>query len=106
MVNRFFNFFSILVYPLRHVDMFLQPISLKHEKNSKVSIGLGRMLSLFVYIFIFYNFLSSDMIQRRNPKVLQQVYENQIRPEILLKSEEFFFGYIFIKRNSHELITI
>ena len=88
------NFFSFVFYPLRNVDLFLQPISLKHENKSKRSNGLGRMLSLFVFIFLFYNFITSDMIQKKNPKVLQQINESRIRPEIRLeKQEEFFFGY-------------
>ena len=34
------------------------------------------------------------MIQKKNPKVLQQINESRIRPEIRLeKQEEFFFGY-------------
>lgn len=85
---KFMNSYKSALFPkrlnefLNGIDLFQQNVGLKLKKNFRVSIGLGKLFSIFILGLIFYNFLFSDLVQRTNPIVLQQPFEDDQRLEL------------------------
>lgn len=68
-----------LLLLLAPFDLFKQNVSLKLHSNFRVSLTIGKIFSFAVIVFMLYNFVESDMVQRTNPIVLQQSFEEDQR---------------------------
>ena len=90
--NSFKTFFSFLSL----FDLFQQNVSLKLYNRFRVSIHLGKFLSIGIISFILYNFLSSDMIMKTNPIILYQSNILNFRPKILLSEKNFTFSFAIV----------
>ena len=75
------------LYLFRYIDFFQQNISLKIKSKYRVSLIGGRFLSLGIIIFILYNAINSDMINKSNLIVLQQSIKTISRPAINLNED-------------------
>lgn len=78
---------------LSGIDLFQQNVGLKLKKNFRVSITLGKFLSILILSLIFYNFLYSDLVQRTNPIVLQQPFEEDERLELNFTPEKILIVF-------------
>lgn len=57
-------------------DLFKSPISLLFHSQIKISTGLGIVLSLMIYSFLFVSFLNSDFFLRKNPNISDTLMSN------------------------------
>ena len=82
----FFSFFS-------YIDLFQQSPSFKINGKPRISLNFGRFLSALILTFVFYNAFQSDLVNKTNPNVLQQVLQLSERPSINLKNEHFSLAF-------------
>ena len=78
---------------LSFIDLFQQNVSLKLNNRFRVSISLGKILSVGIIIFLLYNFFNSDMLTKRNPNILYQSTELTNRPLINLSEKDFTLAF-------------
>ena len=78
---------------LHYLDLFQQNISLKIKSRYRVSLLIGKLLSIAIIIFMLYNALNSNMIKKVNPIVLQQLLKSVSRPKINLTPDNFLFAF-------------
>ena len=78
-----------------HLDFFQQNVILKLNGNYAVSLLPGKLFSIGIIMFLVYNFLESNMINKINPNVIQQSYTDSEIPEILLTNENFEYSTFF-----------
>lgn len=81
------------LFPFRYIDLFQQNISLKMKNKYRFSLIIGRFFSLGIIIFILYNAINSDMINKTNPIVLQESLKNGTRPNIELNKDNFLLAF-------------
>lgn len=74
-----------IIKALTIFDRFKRPILLFSRNSQKHSTKLGVLVSLSIYGFLAYFFLCSDIITRKNPKIIDQAVESTLRPEIQLR---------------------
>jgi hypothetical protein len=92
MPNRLKRFYLSLSF----LDLFQQNISLKLYNRSRISIALGKFLSLIIYAFLLYNFAASDMITKSNPIVLQNSMQSLQRPTMEFTNENFIIAFAVV----------
>ena len=92
-MKRIFRFLGIL-------DLFQQNVSLKLNNSYRVSITLGKLFTVGIFIFMLYNFFASDMIMRINPIVLQQVVQVEKRPKFDFNKENIVFSLAIVNKNN------
>lgn len=82
------------------LDLFQQNVSLKLYNRYRVSITLGKALTIGIFLFILYNFFVSDMVKGTNPFVLQQLVQAEKRPEFNFNKENFAFSFAIVDANN------
>lgn len=87
------SYFKSFVSLFKYLDLFQQTVSLKIKKKYRVSLVVGRLLSIGIIIFLIYNAVNSDMVQRINPITLQQNERRTSRPEVNLTSDNFLLVF-------------
>ncbi len=90
------KYFRSFLDALQFLDFFQHSYSLKIENRDKISITLGKLISLSILILLISNFLTSDMIQKNNPIVLSQNFENNQRPLISLNEQNFVLAFAVV----------
>ena len=78
-------------------DIFTYNSFFNYQSNPKVASTPGSIFSLIVYAFLLYTFVISEMVQKTNPKISDQIVpqtKNDIKIEL---SNENFFPMISIK---------
>lgn len=88
--------FKKIIGFLGFMDLFQQNVSLKIQNRHRVSISLGKIFTVGIFIFLLYNFFVSDMIMRVNPNVLQQLIQNNKRPEFNFNKENLVFSFAVV----------
>ena len=78
---------------LHYLDLFQQNISLKIKNRYRVSLLIGKLLSIAIILFMLYHALNSNMIKKINPIVLQQLLKSESRPKIDLTPGNFLFAF-------------
>lgn len=91
--KKIFRFLGIL-------DLFQQNVSLKLNNRYRVSITLGKILTVGIFVFMLYNFIASDMIMRANPLVIQQVVQVDTRPKFDFNKENIVLSLAIVDRNN------
>ena len=81
-------------------DLFKHDVSLKIYNRYAVSISLGKFFSVGIFILLFYSFFSSDMIQKSNPIILQQLVPNKNRPTFFFSKKNFVFSFAVVDSNN------
>ena len=86
---------------IAYLDLFQQNVSLKLQSKYRVSSLIGKNLSFAILLFMLYNFMFCDMIQKTNPIVLQQSLETLHRPKIIFSSSsmQLLFALIDFENN-------
>lgn len=74
---------------LTHFDLFSFPITLTIDKKTKSSTILGKVMTLFIFAFLFYTFMKSDMILKQNPAVLSQDLKKLPRSPLTFSKNNF-----------------
>ncbi len=71
-------------------DFFKTPFSFNFtKKESLISSKFGTLISKMILFYLFYQFLSSNMIQKTNPSVINQKIFQLIRPKISMNNKNF-----------------
>ena len=99
-MTRTYSIMRKIVNTITTIDFFQQNVSLKLEEKNRVSLTIGRVFSFAIFIFLLYNFFSSDMIQKSNPIVLQQNFELNNRKEIIFSEKNFAFSMAIASFNN------
>ena len=73
---------------LAYLDFFQQNVSLKLNGCYRISLLQGKLFSIGIMVFLLYNVLTSDMMNKINPTVQQSYIDSEI-PEIILTKENF-----------------
>lgn len=74
---------------LNYLDIFRFPLTLTFKGYEKNSTSIGKFFTLGIIIFLFYSFLVSDLINKRNPNILSQDLILESRPTIFLSKNNF-----------------
>jgi len=80
---------KFLKYCLYEVDLFKIPFAILFKNRSKSSTYLGSFFSIALLVFLAYMLMTSDMIQKTNPNVIDQVITNNHSPLISLTPQNF-----------------
>ena len=78
---------------LNYIDLFQQSPSFRINGKPRISLIFGRFFSVLILFFVFYNAFQSDLVNKTNPTVLQQVLQIAERPSINLKNEKFSIAF-------------
>ena len=70
------------------IDLFQCPITLLFNSKARISTPASKMLSLLIYLVLLGFFLQSDMWNRKNPKISDQMVSNTLT-RILLDQSNF-----------------
>ena len=70
-------------------DVFTINSFFQLESKSKVASFPGLFFSIIVYIFLLYNFLTSDMVKKTNPKTSDVIISNSLLDNFELSSKDF-----------------
>lgn len=83
------SFSHRLLQYLSVFDLFKTEIFLNFENKEKTSTILGKLISILIAGLMLYTFISSDLIQKKSPNVVNQEIEAKKRPFISLNSSSF-----------------
>ena len=59
-------------------DVFTVNSFFQYESNKKVASYPGLFFSIFIYVFLLYTFIKSDMVQKTNPKTSDIIKGNSL----------------------------
>ena len=106
------NFLLSILY---HVDLFKTPFLLRFKQRKQSSTYMGTILSILIFSAVLVSFFQSDVIRKRNPKVIEKVVstysaETPGSPSITVDGNfsfvPFSFGVTDLNRNLVEDSTI
>lgn len=106
---------SFLLSIIYHVDLFKTPFLLRFKHRKQSSTYLGSILSLLIFSAVLVSFFQSDVIHKRNPKVIEKVvstYSAQTpgSPSVMVDANfsyvPFSFGVTDLNRNLIEDPTV
>jgi hypothetical protein len=76
-----------------YLDIFQQNVGLKLNSKYRVSLTSGKIFSIFIIAFAFYNMIQSGMIKKKDPMVIQRNIDEINRPQINMDKDNFFFSF-------------
>ena len=80
------NFLQKFLYK---IDFFKEPFYLLFQKKRVVSTNVGSFFSLVIIIVLLYFFITSNMVNRINPFVIDEIKTSVSSPPIKLTPENF-----------------
>ena len=75
---------------LEFIDFFKEPIRLNYKSNYHNSSFLSKILSVLIYAYILYGFITSDMITKENPIIVSQTLNRPHANEIKFDQSKHF----------------
>lgn len=83
------GFFMTITRFLNFLDIFRFPLTLTFKRYEKNSTLIGKIFTLGIIIFLFYSFMVSDILNKKNPNILSQDLIVEKRPTIFLNRNNF-----------------
>ena len=79
---------EIIKSSLAFIDLFQCPINLLFNSNEKISTTTSKILSILIYFLLIFSFFQSDMWNKKNPKIFDQMVANE-ETQIFLDRSNF-----------------
>jgi len=83
------NILSLSVDALESIDIFRFSLGFRLGKKEKSSTSSGKMMTISILIFLFYNFITSDLLKKKNAQTLSQDLEQSSHPDLLFSRKNF-----------------
>ena len=80
------------------LDLFKSPMNLFFLTNQKISTPFNTLLSVVIYILLLVFFLNSDFLKKNNPKISDQILDND-QASIMLNNNNYGVYFTFCDEN-------